>query len=78
MAPIIMRNQAKRTVAWLAKRGVTATAIKVAPRRPYIEIDMPCPELQGRATEMVQQVNGLRRRVWAARVGDCVVTWNEQ
>lgn len=78
MAQIIFRNQAQRTVAWLAKRGVTATAIKAAPRRPYIEIDVPCPELLDGATEMVQLVNGLRRRVWAARVSGCVVTWNEQ
>lgn len=78
MANVNLHHQARRTVAWLAQRGVATKTIKAAPRRPYIEIDIPCPELLAGATEMVQQVNGLRRRVWAARVGGCVVTWNEQ
>lgn len=74
---VAMHNQARRAVRWLAERGVMARAVKAAPRRPYIEIDQPCPDLAGAAVEITQTVNGLRRRVWAARLGGCVVTWAE-
>lgn len=75
---VALHHQARRAVRWLAARGITVTAVKAAPRRPYIEIDRPCPRLAGAALEMVQNVGGLRRRVWAARLGGCVVTWNDQ
>ena len=74
---VVMQIQAHRALRWLAEQGVNARAVKAAPRRPYIEIDTPCPALSESALEMTQTVNGLRRRVWAARLGGCVVTWAE-
>lgn len=74
---VAMHNQARRALRWLASQGIEARAVKAAPRRPYIEIDTPCPALSQAAVEMTQTVNGLRRRVWAARLGGCVVTWAE-
>ena len=75
---VVMQIQAHRALRWLAEQGVKVRAVKAAPRRPYIEIDYPeSAQLWASAAEMVQQVNGLRRRVWAARLGGCVVTWAE-
>lgn len=72
-----LHHQTRHALRWLARRGVTATAIKAAPRRPYIEVDAPCPELQAGALEITQTLGGLRRRIWAARLGGCIVTWND-
>lgn len=68
---------AQRVIASLRKSGCQVLAVKAAKVRPLIEIAYPSPELQRDAIEIAEQVNGLRRRAFAARMGDCIIHWHE-
>lgn len=68
---------AQRVLTDLRKSGCQVLTVKVAQVRPMIEIAYPSPELQRDAIEIAEQVNGLRRRAFAARLGGCVIHWHE-
>lgn len=68
---------AQRVIASLRKSGCQVLAVKAAQVRPMIEIAYPSPELQCNAIEIAEQVNGLRRRAYVARLGGCIVHWHE-
>ncbi|EKB22729.1 hypothetical protein ACV1C8_10050 [Aeromonas hydrophila] len=68
---------AQRVIATLRKSGCQVLAVKAAQVRPMIEIAYPSPELKEGAIELKEQVNGLRRRSYAARLGGCIVHWHE-
>ncbi|ATG73651.1 hypothetical protein AN401_07100 [Zobellella denitrificans] len=72
-----LQNQVRKAKRWLAKRGVTVTEVRAAPKRAIILVDQPCPELQAGGQEIQQTINGLRSRIWAARLCGCVVVWGE-
>ena len=69
---------AQRVIATLRKNGCQVLAVKAAQVRPMIEIAYPSPELKKEAIELAEQVNGLRRRAFAARLGGCVIHWHEE
>lgn len=69
---------AQRVMAELRKAGCQVLTVKGAPVRPMIEIAYPSPELKQGAIELNEQVNGLRRRAFAARLGGCVIHWHEE
>lgn len=68
---------AQRVMAELRKAGCQVLTVKAAQVRPMIEIAYPSPELKQGAIELNEQVNGLRRRAFAARLGGCVIHWHE-
>ncbi|WP_429235838.1 hypothetical protein [Aeromonas salmonicida] len=68
---------AQRVIATLRKSGCQVLAVKAAQVRPMIEIAYPSHELQCNAIEIAEQVNGLRRRAYAARLGGCIIHWHE-
>ncbi|MGL5813473.1 MAG: hypothetical protein ACRCYW_09115 [Aeromonas sp.] len=68
---------AQRVMAELRKSGCQVLTVKAAQVRPMIEIAYPSPELKQGAIELKEQVNGLRRRAFAARLGGCVIHWHE-
>lgn len=68
---------AQRVTASLRQSGCQVLAIKAAQVRPLIEIAYPSAELKRDAIEIIEQVNGLRRRAFAARLGGCVIHWHE-
>jgi len=68
---------AQRVIASLSQSGCQVLAVKAAPSRPMIEIAYPSDELKRDAIEIAEQVNGLRRRAWTARLGGCVIHWHE-
>ncbi|MGE6160593.1 hypothetical protein ACLHZ7_08760 [Aeromonas salmonicida] len=68
---------AQRVIATLRKSGCQVLAIKATQVRPMIEIAYPSPELKEGALELKEQVNGLRRRAYVARLGGCIVHWHE-
>lgn len=68
---------AQRVIATLRKNGCQVLAVKAAQVRPMIEIAYPTDELKEKAIELNEQVNGLRRRAFAARLGGCVIHWHE-
>ena len=57
---------AQRVIATLRKSGCQVLAVKAAQVRPMIEIAYPTDELKRDALELKEQVNGLRRRAYAA------------
>lgn len=69
---------AQRVMAELRKSGCQVLTVKAAKVRPMIEIAYPSPELKQGAIELKEQVNGLRRRAFAARLGGCVIHWHEE
>lgn len=69
---------AQRVIATLRKSGCQVLAVKAAQVRPMIEIAYPSPELQCNAIEIAEQVNGLRRRAYVARLGGCIVHWHDE
>lgn len=69
---------AQRVIASLRKSGCQVLAVKAAQVRPMIEIAYPSPELQCNAIEIAEQVNGLRRRAYVARLGGCIVHWHDE
>ena len=68
---------AQRVIATLRKNGCQVLAVKAAQVRPMIEIAYPTDELKRDALELKEQVNGLRRRAYAARLNGCIVHWRE-
>ncbi|WP_071912760.1 hypothetical protein [Aeromonas sp. SCS5] len=62
----------------LRKLGCQILAIKSIHQRPIIEIAYPTDELKKDAIELNEQVNGLRRRAYAARLGGCIIHWHEE
>ncbi|MGY3895832.1 hypothetical protein [Aeromonas enterica] len=68
----------QRVMAELRKKGCQVLAVKAAQVRPMIEIAYPSPELQCNAIEIAEQVNGLRRRAYVARLGGCIVHWHDE
>ena len=68
---------AQRVIATLRKSGCQVLAVKAAQVRPMIEIAYPTDELKRDALELKEQVNGLRRRAYVARLGGCIVHWHE-
>jgi len=69
---------AQRVIATLRRNGCQVLAVKAAHVRPMIEIAYPSDELKEKAIELNEQVNGLRRRAYAARLGGCIVHWHEK
>lgn len=69
--------KAQRVACRLRKFGCQVLAIKSTPRRPLIEISYPTDELRQGAVEIIEQVDGLRRRAYAARLNGCIVHWRE-
>ena len=61
----------------LRKLGCQVLAIKSTPKRPLIEIAYPTDDLRKNAVEIIEQVDGLRRRAYAARENGCIVHWHE-
>jgi hypothetical protein len=61
----------------LRKLGCQVLAIKSTPKRPLIEIAYPTDDLRKNAVEIIEQVDGLRRRAYAARENGCIVHWRE-
>ncbi len=68
---------AQRVIATLRKSGCQVLAVKAAQVRPMIEIAYPTDELKRDALELKEQVDGLRRRAYVARLGGCIVHWHE-
>ena len=68
---------AQRVIANLRKNGCQVLAVKGHPGTPMIEIAYPTDELGNGTLELKEQVNGLRRRAYAARLGGCIVHWHE-
>lgn len=66
-----------KALASLRQMGCTIRAVKVAPRRPVIEIDYAPDALRASAIEMISEVDGLRRRAYAARLCGALVHWSE-
>ena len=69
---------AQRVIATLRKSGCQVLAVKAAQVRPMIEIAYPTDELKRDALELKEQVNGLRRRAYAARLGGCIIHWHDE
>ena len=66
-----------KACATLRQMGCTIRAVKAAPRRPVIEIDYAPDALRASAIEMILEVDGLRRRAYAARLCGALVHWSE-
>lgn len=69
--------KAQRMACRLRKFGCQVLAIKSTPKRPLIEIAYPTDDLRDKAVEIIEQVDGLRRRAYAARLNGCIVHWRE-
>ncbi|WP_303845209.1 hypothetical protein [Aeromonas sobria] len=69
---------AQRVIASLRKSGCQVLRVKAAELRPMIEISYPTDELKKDAIEMNEQVNGLRRRAYVARLGGCIIHWHDE
>lgn len=69
---------AQRVIATLRKNGCQVLRVKAAELRPMIEIAYPTDELKKDAIELNEQVNGLRRRAYAARLGGCIIHWHDE
>lgn len=61
----------------LRKMGCVICSVKRAPARPVIEIEYPSHQLRAMAVEMQTEVNGLKRRVYAAGLCGAMVYWQE-
>lgn len=66
-----------KAVASLRQMGCTIRAVKAAPCRPVIEIDYAPSALRATAIDMIVEVDGLRRRAYAARLCGALVHWSE-
>lgn len=69
--------KAQRMACRLRQFGCQVLAIKSTPQRPLIEIAYPTDDLRKNAVEIIEQVDGLRRRAYAARLNGCIVHWRE-
>jgi hypothetical protein len=69
--------KAQRIACRLRRFGCQVLAIKSTPKRPLIEIAYPTDDLRDKAVEIIEQVDGLRRRAYAARFNGCIVHWRE-
>lgn len=69
---------AQRVIATLRKSGCQVLAVKATQVRPMIEIAYPSDELKEKAIELKEQVDGLRRRAYVARLGGCIVHWHDE
>lgn len=70
--------KAQRMACRLRQFGCQVLAIKSTPQRPLIEIAYPTDELKQGAIELNEQINGLRRRAYAARLGGCIIHWHDE
>lgn len=73
-----LTKQAHKLIEKFNDLGILVIGAKQAPKRVLIEIEMPPRSMQEDAIEIVEQVNGLRRLAYAARMSGCVVTWKEE
>lgn len=69
--------KAQRMANKLRRFGCQVLAIKAARQRPMIEIAYPTDDLRKDSIEIIEQVDGLRRRAYAARLNGCIVHWRE-
>jgi len=69
---------AQQVARKLHNTGCQVLNIKATSQVAMIEIAYPSTELKRDAVEINEQVNGLRRRAYAARLGGCVVHWHEE
>lgn len=70
-----VQYQAKRLMKTL--QGMNCNVIRTTQKQKMlmVHVDAPVPELQGASIEITETVNGLTRRVRAARHSGCCVIW---
>ena len=75
---ITARANAARLHQWLKEKGINVLESKVIGRCGMLTIAGPLPEdLADNVTLVHENVGGLTRRTWAARLGGCYVNWRE-
>ena len=75
---IAIRAKAANLRIWLKEKGIEALESKVIGRCGMLTIAEPLPEeLADMVTLVHENVGGLTRRTWAARLGGCYVNWRE-
>lgn len=75
---ITARANAARLHHWLKEKGIEVLSHKVIGRCGILTIARPLPaDLAGNVTLVHENVGGLSRRTWAARLGGCYVNWRD-
>lgn len=75
---IAIRAKAANLRIWLMEKGIEVLESKVIGRCGMLTIARPLPaDLAGNVTLVHENVGGLTRRTWAARLGGCYVNWRE-
>jgi len=75
---ITARARAAQLRQWLATLGIQVLESKTFGRAALLTVAGPLPaELASSVTVLHENVGGLARRTWAARLGGCYVNWRE-
>lgn len=69
-----MKYQAKKLISKLKRMNYTVSASKKGATL-LINVDAPVRELEGISIEITERVNGMTRRIRAARYAGCCVVW---
>jgi len=75
---ITARARAAWTAHWLAAKGIKVLESKVFGRSSLLIVTGPVPaDLADKVNVVHENIGGLVRRTWAARLGGCCVHWRE-
>nr|PMH60044.1 hypothetical protein BCU62_21730 [Enterovibrio norvegicus] len=69
--------QVKQLLRTLQKFNCQVTRTVQTEKTLVVHVDAPVPELQHRSVEITETVNGLTRRIRAARHSGCCVVWED-
>jgi len=75
---ITIRKTAAELRKWLAERGIQVRDSRVLGRSAVLTVTGPVPaEIADQVMVITENIGGLVRRTWAARLGGCCLHWRE-
>ncbi|MBV7262590.1 hypothetical protein KCG43_11340 [Photobacterium sp. WH24] len=69
------KYQAQRLLSKLQRLNCKVLKTTEKPNALMVHIDAPTPELARHSIEITEKVNGLQRRIRAARISGCCIMW---
>lgn len=70
-----VQYKAKRLLKTLQSMNCRVIRTTQKEKMLMVRVDAPVPELEGHSIEITENVNGLTRRIRAARHSGCCVVW---